>query len=53
MTCRADVNVQKMLSLEYASQREHNKMATADMIEKLQGREGDTGSSHVQSKRLT
>ena len=48
--CRADTNVQKMLSLEYASQREHNKVATADMIERLQERGGDTGSNRVQSE---
>ena len=44
------MNVQKMLSLNYASQREHNKVATANMIQQLQEREGDTGSSLVQSE---
>ena len=46
------MNVQKMLSLEYANQREHNKVATADMIGRLQERGGDTGSNHVQSECL-
>ena len=48
--CRADVNVQKILSLDYASQMERNKAVKADMIKKLQKREGDTGSSYVQSE---
>ena len=52
-SCRADVNVQKMLSLDYASQREHNKLATANMIQRLQEREGDTGSTLVQSESNT
>ena len=51
--CRADINVQKMLSLDYASQREHNKVATAAMIERLQEREGDNGSTVVQSEYAT
>ena len=48
--CRADVNVQKIVSLDYASQREHNKVTTAAMIKRLQEREGDTGSTVVQSE---
>ena len=51
--CRADVTVQKLLSLDYASHKEHNKVATAAMIQRLQEREGDTGSTVVQSEWST
>ena len=44
------MNVQKMLSLDYASQRERNKVTTAAMVQRLQEREGDTGSTVVQSE---
>ena len=44
------MNVQKIVSLDYASQREHNKVATAAMIKRLRKREGDTGSTVIQSE---
>ena len=44
------MTVQKLLSLDYASHKEHNKVATAAMIQRLQEREGDTGSTVVQSE---
>ena len=50
--CRADENVQKMISLQYASQSEQNKVAKASTIQQLQKRGGDTGSAHVQSELI-
>ena len=44
------MTVQKLLSLDYASHKEHNKVAMAAMIQRLQEREGDTGSTVVQSE---
>ncbi len=45
----ASENVKKAYSLEFASKREQNKDKIADIRKQLQIREGDSGSSAVQS----
>ncbi len=50
---RADSQVQRIFSLDMASEREHKKAAVADTIGQMQARPGDTGSTTVQSEILT
>ena len=51
--CRSSEDFKKIYKLEFASKQEWNKKIKAEMIKKLQQRDGDTGSTSVQGTILT
>ena len=50
---RSSEDFKKIYRLEFASKQEWNKKIKAEMIKKLQERDGDTGSTPVQGTLLT